>query len=227
MNLDNPISSLFARREPQLVDAASALPGRDTPVLDRARPHTVLGTPLIGPWPEGTQEIYLALGCFWGAEKLFWQLPGVISTSVGYMGGFTPHPTYEEVCTGKTGHAETVHVAYDPDRLSDTDVLRAFWEAHDPTQGFRQGNDIGTQYRSAIYWTTAAQHQAAEQTGDRYAARLAEAGYGTITTEVRPAGAAVPGGAGPYYLAEDYHQQYLDKNPSGYCPVHSTGVACS
>jgi len=204
-----------------LVTPEAALPGRDTPVLPHPRPHTVLGTSLAGPWPEGSRAIHLALGCFWGEERAFWQLPGVISTAVGYQGGYTANPTYEEVCTGRTGHAETVQVVYDPAVVSDTEILRRFWELHDPTQGYRQGNDVGTQYRSAIYWSTPEQEAAALLTRQVFAERLAAAGYGEITTEIRSVA-----DAGPFYYAEDYHQQYLDKNPNGYCPVHSTGVAC-
>ena len=205
----------------QMVTREDALAGRSSYPYVVPTTHTVLGTPLMGPWPEGTRVLYLASGCFWGAEKAAWQLPGVVTTAVGYMGGFTPHPTYDETCTGRTGHAETVLVAYDPAVLSDTDLLRHFWEEHDPTQGFRQGNDVGTQYRSAVYATTPSQLDAARATREAYAPRLAAAGLGSITTEIRPASEA-----GPFYYAEGYHQQYLDKNPHGYCPVNSTGVAC-
>ncbi|CAL8976300.1 Peptide methionine sulfoxide reductase MsrA [Cellulomonas sp. T2.31MG-18] len=204
-----------------MVERADALPGRDAPAFEVPTTHTVLGTPLAGPWPEGTRVLYLASGCFWGAEKAAWQLPGVVTTAVGYMGGYTPNPTYEEVCTGRTGHAETVLVAYDPTRLSDVDLLRHFWEEHDPTQGFRQGNDVGTQYRSAVYTTTPEQQAAALATRTEFAPRLRANGYGDITTEIRPIA-----DAGPFFYAEGYHQQYLDKNPAGYCPINSTGVAC-
>ncbi|WP_142120645.1 peptide-methionine (S)-S-oxide reductase MsrA [Rarobacter faecitabidus] len=204
-----------------MVDQSSALPGRDFPVLPSPGHHAVLGTPIAPPWPEGIEVIYLALGCFWGAEKVFWQLDGVYTTAVGYQGGITPNPTYEEVCTGRTGHAETVLVAFDPARVEAAAILRTFWEVHDPTQGFRQGNDVGTQYRSAVYYTSEAQAELTEQTGRTFAERLAQAGFGAITTEIR--GAA---DAGPFYYAEDYHQQYLAKNPNGYCPVHATGVSC-
>jgi len=205
----------------RMVAPERALAGRAAPAFSVPETHTVLGTPLQGPWPEGTRVIYLALGCFWGAEKEFWQLPGVVTTAAGYMGGYTPNPTYEETCTARTGHTETVMVAYDPSVISDVELLRTFWEVHDPTQGFRQGNDVGTQYRSAVYWTTPEQEVAARTTHDVFQERLAARRYGKITTELRPAE-----DAGPFYYAEGYHQQYLAKNPNGYCPVHSTGVAC-
>ncbi len=204
-----------------MVAREDALAGRSSYAYSIPATHTVLGTPLAGPWPDGTRVLYLASGCFWGAEKAAWALPGVVTTAVGYMGGFTPYPTYEEVCTGRTGQAETVLVAYDPSVLSDVDLLRHFWEEHDPTQGFRQGNDVGTQYRSAVYTTTDEQLEAARATREAYAPRLAAAGLGSITTEIRPAAEA-----GEFYYAEGYHQQYLDKNPHGYCPINSTGVAC-
>lgn len=204
-----------------MVAREDALAGRSSYAYSIPATHTVLGTPLAGPWPDGTRVLYLASGCFWGAEKAAWALPGVVTTAVGYMGGFTPYPTYEEACTGRTGHAETVLVAYDPAVLSDVDLLRHFWEEHDPTQGFRQGNDVGTQYRSAVYATTDEQLEAARATREAYAPRLAAAGLGSITTEIRPAAEA-----GEFYYAEGYHQQYLDKNPHGYCPINSTGVAC-
>jgi peptide-methionine (S)-S-oxide reductase len=196
---------------------AEALPGRATtmPIPDR---HHVNGAPIAAPWPDGTRTAVFALGCFWGAEKDFWQTPGVVSTAVGYTGGFTPNPTYEEVCSGRTGHAEAVLVAYDPSRVGYEQLLRVFWEHHDPTQGMRQGNDVGTQYRSAIYAADAEQRAAAEASRDLYQARLRDAGYGDITTEIAD--------AGPFHYAEAYHQQYLAKNPRGYCPDHSTGVAC-
>ncbi len=205
----------------QMVAREDALAGRSSYPYVVPTTHTVLGTPLMGPWPEGTRVLYLASGCFWGAEKEAWLLPGVVTTAVGYMGGFTPHPTYDETCTGRTGHAETVLVAYDPAVLSDTDLLRHFWEEHDPTQGYRQGNDVGTQYRSAVYATTPEQLAAAQATREAYAPRLTAAGLGSITTEIRPAAEV-----GEFYYAEGYHQQYLDKNPHGYCPINSTGVAC-
>lgn len=180
--------------------------------------HAVLGSSLRGPWP-GAEQIYLAMGCFWGAEELAWQMPGVLSTSVGYQGGFSPNPTYEEVCTGLTGHAEVVHIAYDPSSVTTWQILRMFWENHDPTQGMRQGNDIGTQYRSSIYTTTTEQRQQAEATRNAYAQVIAERGYGHITTEIDVADAH------PYYLAEEYHQQYLHKNPNGYRCHANTGMA--
>jgi peptide-methionine (S)-S-oxide reductase len=185
------------------------------PIPDR---HFVNGAPIAGPWPDGTRTAVFALGCFWGAEKDFWQTPGVVSTAVGYTGGFTPNPTYEEVCSGRTGHAEAVLVAYDPARVSYEELLRVFWEHHDPTQGMRQGNDVGTQYRSAIYTADAEQRAAADASRDMYQARLREAGYDDITTEIAD--------AGPLYYAEAYHQQYLARNPMGYCPDRSTGVSC-
>ncbi|SDS24396.1 peptide-methionine (S)-S-oxide reductase [Paraoerskovia marina] len=204
-----------------MVTADKALAGRSTPVTTPGT-HTVLGTPLAGPWPEGTRVIYLALGCFWGAEKEFWQLPGVVTTAAGYQGGFTENPSYEEVCTSRTGHTETVMVAYDPAKISDAEILKAFWESHDPTQGYRQGNDVGTQYRSAVYWTTPEQEQVVRATHETFEKSLVERGFGRISTELKPAEEA-----GPFYYAENEHQQYLHKNPAGYCPVHSTGVACS
>jgi peptide-methionine (S)-S-oxide reductase len=204
-----------------MVDPARALRGRDDYAYRIPATHAVLGTPLRGPWPAGTAQLYLAMGCFWGAEKVMWQLPGVRTTAVGYQGGFTPYPGYEEVCTGMTGHTEAVMVAYDPEVLSHEDLMRAFWTAHDPTQGFRQGNDRGTQYRSALYVTTPEQAAAAAATRTVYEAELAAAGYGAITTEIRPADEV-----GEFYYAEDYHQQYLAKNPTGYCGLGGTGVAC-
>ncbi len=180
------------------------------------RRHTILGTPLAGPWPDGTKTAIFGLGCFWGAEKDFWELPGVVTTAVGYAGGSTPNPTYQEVCTGQTGHAEVVLVAYDPTQITYEELLRTFWEQHDPTQGMRQGNDMGTQYRSLILTTDDEQRSIAEASRDSFQAGLAAAGFGVITTEIAP--------AGPFYYAEDYHQQYLDKVPNGYCPNHSTGV---
>ncbi len=210
------LDRIFSDPAKQKIPApGEALPGRAEPIL-RPGTHTVLGTPIDGPWPAGTQTATFAMGCFWGAEKAFWQLPGVVTTAVGYAGGSTPNPTYAEVCSGRTGHSEVVRVAFDPSKTSYEALLRAFWEDHDPTQGMRQGNDIGTQYRSAIYVNDAAQRAAAEASAAAYQASLAEAGYGTITTEISD--------AGPFYFAEDYHQQYLEKNPGGYCPNHSTGV---
>jgi len=201
----------------KLLGATDALAGRDRPVVDIARLHRVLGTPLNAV-PEGDEVAYFALGCFWGAEKLFWQLPGVYVTAVGYAGGSVPNPTYEQVCTGGTSHAETVKVVYDPAKTSYDDLLAVFFENHDPTQGMRQGNDRGTQYRSAIYTTDDAQQFAAIAARDKMQTSLTAAGYGPITTEIKP--------AGEFFVAEGYHQQYLDANPGGYCPVHATGVKC-
>ena len=206
---------IFGSRKTQLVDAASALPGREQP-MPVAKRHVVLGSPLAPPYPPGTEVAEFALGCFWGAEKTFWSTPGVVSTSVGYEGGFTPHPSYEEVCTGETGHTEVVRVLYDPTKIAYDELLKTFWEAHDPTQGMRQGNDVGTQYRSAIYVTDGAQREAAEASRRAYQARLAAAGYGAITTEIRD--------APQFFYAEDYHQQYLAKNPGGYCGIGGCGV---
>ncbi|MBJ6764641.1 peptide-methionine (S)-S-oxide reductase MsrA [Myxococcaceae bacterium JPH2] len=194
-----------------------ALPGRASEMPVPAR-HTVLGTPLKGPVPEGDEVAVFGMGCFWGVERKFWQVPGVHSTSVGYAGGLTPNPTYEEVCSGLTGHNEVVRVVYDPKKVSYEQLLRVFWENHDPTQGMRQGNDVGTQYRSGIYFTSEAQKRAAEQSRDAYQAALKARGHGDISTEILP--------APTYYYAEDYHQQYLDKNPGGYCGVGGTGVSC-
>ena len=204
-------------RSREMVPEHLALPGRaESPAVpDR---HFVSGRPIQPPFPEGIETALFALGCFWGAERHFWQVPGVFATAVGYSGGFTPNPTYEEVCTGRTGHAETVLVAYDPSGVSYPELLRVFWEGHDPTQGMRQGNDVGTQYRSAIFTTSAAQAEEARRSRDAYQEALARAGHGTITTEIRP--------AGPFYYAEGYHQQYLAKNPDGYCGLGGTGVSC-
>ena len=204
-----------------MVARERALPGRPGYAYPVPATHEVLRTPLAGPWPEGTAVISLGLGCFWGAEKEMWELPGVITTAAGYQGGYTPFPTYEETCTGLTGHTEAVLVAYDPAVLPHTELLRQFWTLHDPTQGFRQGNDRGTQYRSAIFTTTPEQAEAARTTRGLYEPELRRNGYGAITTEIRTFD-----DAGPFYYAEDYHQQYLHKVPNGYCPVHSTGVAC-
>src|SRR5512142_541446 len=199
--------------------AENAQPGRATELPVAAR-HTVLGTPLKGPWPAGHEVAVFGMGCFWGAERLFWRLPGVYSTSVGYAGGHTPNPTYEEVCSGLTGHAEVVQVVYDPAKIRYEQLLKVFWENHDPTQGMRQGNDVGTQYRSAIYPTTAAQRTAAEAPLAAFAPVVRRAGRGEITTEITP--------AGPFYYAEDYHQQYLSdaKNPGGYCNHGPNGLSC-
>jgi peptide-methionine (S)-S-oxide reductase len=194
-----------------------ALPGRAEPMPVPER-HEVLGTPLVPPWPEGFEEAIFGLGCFWGAERAFWTLPGVYTTAVGYAAGYTPNPTYREVCSGRTGHNEVVRVVYDPSRIRFADLLRVFWESHDPTQGMRQGNDVGTQYRSGIYVGDAARRAEAQASMAAYAAALAERGLGPITTELRE--------APPFYYAEDYHQQYLAKNPGGYCGLGGTGVAC-
>jgi peptide-methionine (S)-S-oxide reductase len=210
--------SIFGGMKSRMVEPDAALPGRSTPVLPHPAPHAVLGTSLTGPWPDGTAVMYLAMGCFWGAEEIFWRLPGVVTTSVGYMGGFTPNPTYQEVCSGRTGQTETMMVAYDPTVISHYDILRAFWENHDPTQGYRQGNDMGTQYRSAAYWTTDEQRDLIERTRDAYADVIAARGYPDITTELKPAADLT------YYLAEDYHQQYLYKNPNGYRCHANTGL---
>ncbi len=213
---------LFAR-EPELVDADRALKGGRHPVLEHPRPHAVLGTSLVGPWEEGLRELYVGLGCFWGAEKLFWQMDGVHVTSVGYAGGITENPTYREVCSGRTNHTEIVHIVYDPKQVRFEQLVAAALEAHDPTQGYRQGNDVGTQYRSAIYTQDAQEAEQAAAMVEAYGKRLEQEGYPRITTEVKPL-ADTP--AGRYFLAEDEHQQYLHKNPYGYCPHHSTGVAC-
>jgi peptide-methionine (S)-S-oxide reductase len=204
-------------RPTTIPDAQDAVPGREQPI-PTAETHFINGSSIQPPYPAGSEIATFALGCFWGAEKLFWQTPGVVSTSSGYAGGHTPNPTYEEVCTGKTGHAEAVQVVFDPSRISYEELLKLFWENHDPTQGMRQGNDRGTQYRSAIFAHTDAQRAAAEASREMYQRELARAGFGEITTEIADAPA--------YYFAEDYHQQYLAKVPNGYCPDHSTGVAC-
>jgi peptide-methionine (S)-S-oxide reductase len=197
--------------------AAEALPGRAQKMPIPSK-HFVLGAPLDAPFPEGSEKAVFGMGCFWGAEKGFWARPGVISTAVGYAGGFTPNPTYEEVCSGRTGHAECVLVVFDPKKTSYEALLKAFWEGHDPTQGMRQGNDVGSQYRSTVYTFSDAQARAAQASRDAYQKKLAEAGYGEITTEIKP--------AGEFYYAESYHQQYLAKNPGGYCGHGGTGVAC-
>ncbi|MCW2745164.1 MAG: peptide methionine sulfoxide reductase [Mycobacterium sp.] len=204
-------------RKTTMVDAAEALPGRSTRIRVPDR-HVVLDAPLDGPYPDGLEVAYFALGCFWGAEKSFWQTPGVYSTSVGYQGGYTPNPTYEETCSGLTGHAETVRVVFDPAKVSYDSLLSVFWEGHDPTQGNRQGNDLGSQYRSAVFTTSDAQQAAAGRSRDTYQAALTREGFGAITTEITP--------AGEFYPAEEYHQQYLIKVPNGYCPDHGTGVSC-
>ncbi len=195
----------------------TALPGRSEPLATDVR-HFVSGNPLKGPWPEGFQTAIFGMGCFWGVERVFWTLPGVWVTTAGYSGGITPNPTYEETCTGRTGQAEVVQVVFDPAVISYEDLLKVFWENHDPTQGMRQGNDVGTTYRSAIYTLNDAQKAAAEASRDAYQAALTKAGRGTITTEIAP--------AGPFYYAEGYHQAYLAKNPAGYCGIGGTGVVC-
>jgi len=207
---------LFGRKNTSLPGPGEALPGRPTP-LPTSQRHFVSGAALHGPWP-GLSQIQLGLGCFWGAERLFWNLPGVVVTAVGYAGGETPNPTYEEVCSGMTGHTEVVLVVYDAEKLPTRELLATFFENHDPTQGMRQGNDIGTQYRSAIYATTPEQLAAAREVRDQYQRALAAAGFGPVTTEIRE--------APPFYYAEDYHQQYLAKNPGGYCGIGGVGVAC-
>jgi len=201
----------------EMISPDQALPGRseEMPVPER---HYVLDTPLKPPFPDGLEQLVVGMGCFWGAERVFWQAPGVYTTAVGYAGGYTPNPTYEEVCSGRTGHTEAVLVVFDPKQTSREEILRLFWENHDPTQGMRQGNDLGTQYRSAIYVADESQLTAAEASRDAYQRVLAEAGYGEISTEIAA--------GGPFYYAEDYHQQYLAKNPNGYCGLGGTGVAC-
>jgi len=208
---------LFTRTQANMIDAASALPGRaaEIPVPER---HEVLGTPLKGPFPDGVETALFGMGCFWGAERIFWEAGGVYTTAVGYAGGFTPNPTYEEVCSGRTGHAEVVLVAFEQANTSYEQMLKLFWEGHDPTQGMRQGNDMGTQYRSVILWSGEAQRVAAESSRDTYQQMLREAGHGLITTEIVR--------ADEFYYAESYHQQYLAKNPGGYCGLGGTGVSC-
>lgn len=210
---------MFGFAKTQMVSPEKALPGRDEPIPVPPR-HEVLDAPLAPPYPDGTEIAEFALGCFWGAERTFWQTPGVVSTAVGYEGGHTPNPTYEEVCSGLTGHTETVRVVYDPTRITYEELLRVFWEAHDPTQGMRQGNDVGTQYRSMILYHDEAQRAAAEASRDAFQPVLTRMGYGPITTEIVP--------ATPFYFAEPYHQQYLSdaKNPNGYCGVGGTGATC-
>jgi peptide-methionine (S)-S-oxide reductase len=222
--------SLFGRRTPQMVDPASALPGRERELPVPAR-HEVLATPLRPPWGDGVdgpsgvpdriEQAIFGMGCFWGAERLFWQVPGVFSTAVGYAGGYTPNPTYEEVCSGRTGHAEVVLVVFDAAATSYREMLRIFWEGHDPTQAMRQGNDVGTQYRSLILWQGNAQREQAEASRRAYQRVLSAAGHGEIATEIAEADPAHP-----FYYAEDYHQQYLAKNPNGYCGIGGTGVSC-
>ena len=201
----------------EMVEPRDALPGREEPMVVPEQ-HFVLGAPITPPFPDGFEQAVFGMGCFWGAERVFWQAPGVHTTAVGYDGGYTPNATYEEVCSGRTGHAEVVLAVYDPSKTSYEEMLRLFWENHDPTQGMRQGNDLGTQYRSTIYWQDEAQRAAAERSGEAFQRELSTAGYGEITTEIAQ--------AGPFYYAEPYHQQYLAKNPNGYCGVGGTGVSC-
>ncbi len=205
------------REKTKMIDPGRALRGRDRAMAVAER-HAVLGTPMTPPFPEGYERLVVGMGCFWGAERIFWEAPGVYTTAVGYAGGYTPNPTYEEVCSGSTGHAEVVLVVFDPAKTPLQEMLRLFWESHDPSQGMRQGNDVGTQYRSALYWETEAQREAAEASRAAYGERLRAAGYPEISTEIAK--------AGPFYYAEDYHQQYLHKNPFGYCGIGGTGVSC-
>lgn len=209
---------MFSIAKTRLPSAAQALPGRDR-VMPVPEDHFVLKRPLLPPFPAGCERLLLGMGCFWGAEKRFWSLPGVWVTAVGYAGGFTPNPTYEEVCSGLTGHNEVVQVVFDPAELDFATLLRVFWESHDPTQGMRQGNDVGTQYRSGLYLTSQAQQHAAEASAVAYGRRLAQAGFASISTEIVV--------APPFYYAEAYHQQYLAKNPNGYCGLGGTGISCS
>lgn len=208
----------FSRPKASMVAEQDALPGRDRPAFSIPVIHAVNGARIQPPFPEGTETAVFALGCFWGAERIFWQTPGVVSTAVGYTGGFTPNPTYEETCSGRTGHAEAVLVVFDPKRVTYEDLLKTFYEEHNPTHGMRQGNDVGSQYRSGIYPTSDAQRETAERVTAAYGERLRAAGKGEITTEIAP--------AGPFYYAEDYHQQYLHKVPNGYCGLQGTGVSC-
>jgi peptide-methionine (S)-S-oxide reductase len=208
---------LFTRHKREMPSSESALPGREEP-MSGLGDHLVLGTPIVPPFPEGLETIVVGMGCFWGAERLFWKAPGVYTTAVGYAGGFTRNPTYEEVCSGRTGHAEVVLAVFDPTKTSYDEMLRIFWEGHDPTQGMRQGNDVGTQYRSAVYWQSESQRDALIASRDRFKAELSKAGYGEITTEIAEAGS--------FYYAEGYHQQYLARNPNGYCGLGGTGVSC-
>jgi peptide-methionine (S)-S-oxide reductase len=213
----NLVTMFGLRARTKMIDPDRALRGRDREMPVAAK-HAVLGTPMKPPFPEGFEQAIFGLGCFWGAERVFWPAPGVYTTAVGYAGGYTPNPTYEEVCSGSTGHTEAVLVVFDPAKTSYADILKLFWENHDPTQGMRQGNDIGTQYRSAILVTSEEQRALAESSRDAYTERLTASAYPEITTEIAP--------AGPFYYAEDYHQQYLHKNPWGYCGLGGTGVAC-
>jgi peptide-methionine (S)-S-oxide reductase len=209
---------VFWNKKAEMVSKDEALAGRTDQTMPVPGAHFINGNPLTGPWPEGYETAVFGLGCFWGAERKFWQTEGVHSTAVGYTGGFTPNPTYEEVCSGRTGHTEAVLVVFDPAKVSYEQLLKVFWESHDPTQGMRQGNDVGTQYRSTIHTTSPAQMEAALASRDAFAERLGAAGYGEITTEIEP--------LGDFYYAEPYHQQYLGKNPGGYCGLGGTGVSC-
>ena len=209
---------MLFRRTPEMITPDAALPGRTDQTMPVPERHFVLDAPLAGPWPDGVQLAVFGMGCFWGAERKFWQTPGVYSTAVGYAGGFTPNATYEETCSGRTGHSEVVLVAFDPTKVSYESLLKVFWENHDPTQGMRQGNDMGSQYRSAVYTTDPAQEAAVQASLAVYQERLGAAGHGSITTEVKPLDA--------FYYAEPYHQQYLAKNPNGYCGIGGTGVTC-
>jgi len=208
---------MFLHRQPMMVAPDEALPGRTT-AMRVPGAHYVNGASIIGPWPSGVETLVVGMGCFWGAERKFWQTDGVVSTAVGYAGGYTPNPTYEEVCSGRTGHTEVVMVAFDTARTTLETMLRVFWENHDPTQGMRQGNDVGTQYRSAVYYVDDAQRTAAEASRLRFQSALTKGGYGEITTEIAP--------LRNYFYAEEYHQQYLGKNPNGYCGIGGTGVSC-
>jgi len=211
---------IFGRQKLRLPAPDEALPGRDTE-MPVAAAHAVLGTPMKPPFPDGLEQLVVGMGCFWGAERVFWTAPGVYTTAAGYAGGLTPNPTYEEVCSGRTGHNEVVLVVFDPQQITREEVLKRFWEGHDPTQGMRQGNDVGTQYRSGIYVTSPEQRAAAEATRDQFGAKLRDAGYGEITTEIVELGTTTG-----FFYAEDYHQQYLHKVPNGYCGLGGTGVSC-
>jgi len=212
---------MFGKSKTEMIDPSDALPGRTDQTMPVPAAHFINGNPLVGPWPDGYETAVFAMGCFWGAERKFWQVDGVYSSAVGYAGGYTPNPTYEETCTARTGHTEAVLVVFDPAKVSYEQLLKVFWESHDPTQGNRQGNDIGTQYRSAIYTTTPAQMEAVLASKAMFQERLGAARYGSITTEI-----ASLEQAGPFYYAEPYHQQYLGKNPNGYCGLGGTGVSC-
>lgn len=210
---------MFGRKDPQMISPENALPGRTDQTMPVPEQHFVKATPLVEPFPEQMKTLVVGMGCFWGAERIYWQTPSVYSTSVGYAGGYTPNPTYEEVCSGLTGHTEVLMAVYDSWNMSVMDLLRVFWESHNPTQGMRQGNDMGTQYRSAIYYNSEEQRIAAEESRDAYQVLLNDAGFGEITTEIAP--------LTDYFYAEPYHQQYLGKNPNGYCGIGGTGVSCS